>query len=294
MRLVLTLGALAVLGLAVWLWGFGGSGQVAQLAMEGQREAQTAMARGLRALRAKEPGALAALLAVCFGYGVFHAAGPGHGKLLIGGYGLGRRVALGRLSALALVSSIAQAATAVLLVYAGVWLLGWGRERMTLAAEQWFAPASHAAIAAIGLWLLLRGARRLLAVRDHHAHTDTCQSCGHAHGPSLEQAQAVHGLRDAALLVGAIALRPCTGALFLLVLTWRMEIGAAGILGAFAMGLGTATVTLVVAFASVTLREGALARLAGGPGTARALALLETLAGALVTVMAVQLLGVTL
>jgi nickel/cobalt exporter len=290
MRALALTGAALVLALAVWLWGFGGEAQVVQ----------QAMARGLRALRAGEPGALLALMGVCFAYGFFHAVGPGHGKLLIGGYGLGRRVALGRLSLLALVSSLAQSAAAVLLVYAGVWILGWSREQMTGAAEAVFEPASYAAIAAIGLWLVWRGGRKLWrdlrAARDahhhhHHAHDPaTCAQCGHAHGPSPEQAAQVHSLRDGLLLVGAIAIRPCTGALFLLILTWRMGIDAAGILGAFAMGLGTASVTLAVALASVTLREGALSRLASGPGAPRALAAIEAGAGILVTVLASQLL----
>jgi ABC-type nickel/cobalt efflux system permease component RcnA len=292
-RPVLSLAALALAALVIWLWGFGGAAQVSTWARAGQAETQQAMARLLRALRAGEPGALAGLMGLCFAYGFFHAAGPGHGKLLIGGYGMAARVSALRLSLLALASSFAQAAAAVLLVYAGIFVFDLTRQHITDLAEDIMAPASFAAIALVGLWLAIRGLRRWRQNRpapthDHHDHGTPCASCGHKHGPTLAEAEAVTGWRDAAALIGAVAIRPCTGALFLLILTWRMGLDLAGILGAFAMGLGTASVTLAVALASVTLREGALARLTTGD-TARALPLFEIAAGVIIAALSTHL-----
>ncbi|KNX42078.1 High-affinity nickel-transport protein [Roseovarius tolerans] len=291
-RPVLSLAALGLLALVIWLWGFGGAGAVSAWANAGQAETQQAMARLLRSLRAGDPGALTGLMALCFAYGFFHAAGPGHGKLLIGGYGMAARVSALRLSGLALASSLAQAASAVVLVYAGVFVFDLTRQRMTGLAEDIMAPASYAAIAAVGAWLALRGLRRLRAARVvRHDHDGTCSSCGHTHGPTADEAASVTGWRDALALIAAVAIRPCTGALFLLILTWRMGLEMAGILGTFAMGLGTASVTLAVALASVTLREGALARFAAGQGgaLARALPLLELAAGVVIAALSLQL-----
>lgn len=309
MRAPLAMMALGLLAaVAVWLWGMGGIITVERWAAAGQHDAQNAMAGLLRRLKAGDGAALAGLLGFCFAYGFFHAAGPGHGKVLIGGYGLGRRVPMGRLAGLAVASSLAQAATAVALVYAGVFLLDWSRERMVDTAEAWLAPLSYVLIGMVGLWLLLRGARKLWAQRGravvhghdhahaHHHHDDahdhgnsTCADCGHKHGPSIAEVAEVRSWRDALVLIGAVAVRPCTGALFLLILTWRMGIDAAGIAGAFVMGLGTASVTVLVAVVSVTARESTLAQIAGGPATARALSLIEIVAGLLVVLVAAQL-----
>lgn len=319
MRRLIWLPAATAAIVAVWLFGMGGAGRVAALAVEGQRVVQDAMAGALRTLRAGEPDALLTLWALCFGYGFFHAAGPGHGKIVIGGYGLGRRVPMVRLGMLAVASSIAQAATAIALVYSGIFLLGWSRETLQGLADTGLDTLSNALIAAIGFWLLWRGGRALWRFRSpnteagpgstpsdrivdlhglgaalsEHASSGSgavCETCGHAHGPTLDQAAAVHSLRDAVMVVGAIAARPCTGALFLLVLTWRLDLVWAGIGGAFIMAIGTATVTLLVAIISVSLRESALLQAASGKATLRILSALEVLAGALILTIALQLL----
>lgn len=298
-RTLIILGAVLGAGFAL-AWGLGALDGFTAWAAASQREAQNGLARAIRALRAGEAGALLALLTVCFAYGFFHAAGPGHGKVLIGGYGMAQRVRMLPLMAVAVASSLAQATTAVILVYAGVFVLGLTREAMVGLTEDIFAPMSYGAIGVIGLWLAWRGVRSFLRApprahhhdTHHHHHHDDC-GCGHAHGPDPAQVAALTGWRDTLVLIGGIAIRPCTGALFLLILCWRMGIDAAGIAGAYAMGLGTATITVAVAGMAVWAREGALTALAGGR-LARAAPLIELGAGLTVAVLSAIMLRAAL
>jgi nickel/cobalt transporter (NicO) family protein len=296
-RAVLILGLIIAAGLGL-LWVTGGFAALERSVEAAQREMQGTLAGAVRALRAGNPGALAALMAACFSYGFIHAAGPGHGKVLIAGYGVGRRVPLLRLSALAIASSLAQAGVAIALVLAGITALGWTREQMVGVTDDIMTPISYGAILLLGLWLVWRGAARLrrqaLVGHEHddHAHDHDHvhdEHCGHAHGPSLEQAAGVTGFRDALGLIAGIAIRPCTGALFLLILTWQMGIFASGVAGVLAMGIGTATVTVGVAVMAVWAREGALASLPGAR-IAQALPVMELAAGLVVALVAGQLL----
>jgi nickel/cobalt exporter len=161
MRRALTLGGPFLILLVGLLWLVGALDAVAPLVQDAQRATQDRLAAAIRALRSGQPGALVAFWAVCFGYGVLHAAGPGHGKMLIGGYGVARRVPLARLVGLALASSLAQAAVAVGLVYALVAVLGLTRLAVEGTAERWMTPFSHAMIAGLGLWLVWRGIKGL-------------------------------------------------------------------------------------------------------------------------------------
>ncbi|RID91456.1 hypothetical protein D2N39_12175 [Gemmobacter lutimaris] len=291
-RGVILFAALLALGLLA-LWLGGGFTALRLWALAGAREVQQQMAGAVRGIATGAPGALAGLLAVCFAYGFFHAAGPGHGKMLIGSYGMARRVSLIRLAVLALVSSLAQATVAVVLVYALMVGLGWARTQIEGVTQTVLAPVSHAMILGIGLWLVWRGVAhwRGQAHRHHdhhHSHGPDC-GCGHAHGPTPEQVAQLSGWRDAAALVAGIALRPCSGALFLLVLSWQMGIAAAGVAGVYAMGIGTATVTVAVAASAYFLREGAFEGLSGGR-LARAVPMIEIAVGLVVAIVSAGLL----
>lgn len=290
----LTLAGIGVAVLLGTLWLLGGFDSLARAALEAQRSMQAPLAGAVRAVQAGQPAAWAGLLAVCFGYGVLHAAGPGHGKFVIGGYGVARRVPVLRLSVVALAASLAQAGVAVALVYAGVLALGWTRERMVGLAEGTLAAASWAGIGAIGLWLLWRGGRGVLRQargQDHHHHHDhgAACDCGHAHAPSAAQVEQARGWRDTLALIGSVAIRPCSGALFLLILTFQMGIGAAGVAGAFAMGLGVAMVTIAVAGLAVWSREGVLAGL-GEARVWRLLPVIEMAGGAIIAALALGML----
>jgi nickel/cobalt transporter (NicO) family protein len=310
MRRILTIFGLVLALVGLGLWATGGLHPLQAVLTDAQRAAQASLAHAVRAIKAQNPGAMAGLLAVTFGYGVLHAAGPGHGKMLIGGYAMARRVRPLPVILLALAASLAQAAVAVILVYAAVTVLGWTRDAVVDASEQVMAPLGTAMIGLLGLWLMVRGLRHVsrhatapadqarVAVPSgipdlrstpshtasddpHHVHS---ADCGHAHGPTLDEIAEVTTFRDAALLIAGVAIRPCTGALFLLILTWQLGIGAAGVAGAFAMGIGTAAVTISAALLAVWAREGALASLARGR-VAQALPVLELGVGLLIVVV---------
>jgi ABC-type nickel/cobalt efflux system permease component RcnA len=163
-------------------------------------------------------------------------------------------------------------------------------------------------IAGLGLWLVWRGYRGVRAEHrgvwehhhhhdhhhhDHHTHDhdhhDHGPHCNHAHGPTVEQVERIGGWRDGLALVTGIALRPCSGALFVLVLTWQLGIALAGVAGAFVMGLGTAMVTVAAALLAVWAREGAFAGLGSG-GVAKAMPLVQLAVGAVIAVAAIGLL----
>ncbi|MFN3547700.1 MAG: nickel/cobalt transporter [Mesorhizobium sp.] len=141
-----------------------------------------ALTGALKAMR-EDGSKLWLLVGLSFAYGVFHAAGPGHGKAVISSYMLANEVALRRGVMLSFVSALLQGATAIIVVGLGFLVLRGTALSMTQAT--WFLEtASYALITAFGAWLLWRKLAPRLA---------RMAGRGPAHSLSAAAASANHG-----------------------------------------------------------------------------------------------------
>ncbi|MBO6901320.1 MAG: nickel/cobalt transporter [Rhizobiaceae bacterium] len=122
------------------------------------------------------------LVGLSFAYGVFHAAGPGHGKAVISSYMLANEVALKRGVVLSLLSALLQGLTAILVM--GAVFLALRGSSVSMTDATWFLElASYALITGFGLWLLWRkaGVRLVSRVRAKPAHSLSAASVAHDH-----------------------------------------------------------------------------------------------------------------
>jgi ABC-type nickel/cobalt efflux system permease component RcnA len=288
MRLIAVV--LAAAGL-LFLWQAGAFTAFGWWLMGLQRELQSILGAHVAALRAGEPGALATLVGFCALSGFLHAVGPGHGKVLVGAAAIATNATARRMAAIAVAGSVAQSLVAIVLIYGGFFLIGATARATVATSEAWALPAGHAAVAVVGAWIVIRGvgAWRRRSPERAHGHADGhggdhhgAHDCGHHHGPGAHEVAGARGLPGALLLVGAMAARPCTGAMMLLAIAWGMGVAGAGAAGVLAMGLGTALFTVAVAVLAVFGRAQALARLSVGGLGGRLVPALQVVAGILV------------
>ena len=128
-----------------------------------QQRFYRALAGALKSMR-DGGGGLWLLIGLSFAYGVFHAAGPGHGKAVISSYMIANEVALRRGIVLSFVSALLQGVSAIVLMGL-VYVVLAGTSLTMTDASRFLEIGSYALVTGFGAWLLWRKAgRRLLAL----------------------------------------------------------------------------------------------------------------------------------
>ncbi len=261
----------------------------------------------IRAAKA-DGSAVWSLLVISFAYGVFHAAGPGHGKMVISSYLVANEETARRGIALSFASALAQALVAIAIVGVGALLLN-ATARTMCGAERVIEIASYALIAAFGARLAWsKGGGLLRALKawreestpslmpalaeghahdhhyhehgharaahddrghDHHAHHHGHHShvhdehCGHSHGPQPSELAGPGGWARGLSAVLTVGVRPCSGAILVLVFALAQGLFWAGVAATLVMGLGTAITVAAIAIVAVSAK-GLAQRFASG------------------------------
>jgi nickel/cobalt transporter (NicO) family protein len=302
-----------------------------------QAEFYRLMSGTIRATKA-DGSAAYTLLGISFVYGIFHAAGPGHGKAVISSYLVANDETWRRGVVLSFASAILQAFTAVAIVGIAAILLGATAKAMGDAVRV-IEIISYAFIILIGLrllWVKGRAFVHLLRPNAHahaehahaasdshddhghdhnhehahghdhdhahghdhehghahdHDHDDEASAWGHAHAPEPQELAGRDWWKRGWSAIVAVGLRPCSGAIIVLVFALAQGLFWIGVASTFVMGLGTAITVACIATLAVGAR-GLAGRLAKAkPGTGMLLLRgVETAAAAVIIVFGVLLL----
>lgn len=260
------------------------------------------MVQAVKAIKTS-PSAAWFLIGLSFLYGVFHAAGPGHGKVVLSSYVLASNDTARTGVLISFAAAMVQAVSAIVLIGIAAIILNMTSIAITETTAV-FESGSYALVAALGVFLVWKKVvQPLIAILfspqfqptpahspaghghaavghemhshedDAHAHHDHSNHDhfhqGHdhcCHVAGADQAAAIASsatpFKDAVAAIVAVGLRPCSGALIVLVFALSQGIFWVGILSTFAMAFGTGIVVAALVVLSVTARETAV-RLAG-------------------------------
>ncbi|WP_313612086.1 nickel/cobalt transporter [Agrobacterium sp.] len=294
-----------------------------------QQSFYRALTGALKAMR-EDTWALTSLIGLSFAYGVFHAAGPGHGKAVISSYMIANETELRRGVLISLISALMQGIVAILLVGAAYLVLRGTSITMT-KATQTMEIASFAMIALFGAWLLVRKLRSILVrepvapvvaetvasstlstkgmgtglkfkgqqVFPDHQHSgagNVCSTCGHAHAPDPSMLSSKDfSLHEAWSAIIAVGLRPCSGAIIVMSFSLLNGLYLGGVLSVLAMSIGTAITVTILATLAVMAKDVAIRYAGSGTTRAMRVATVIEIAGALfVLLMGLALLGASL
>lgn len=250
----------------LWLWH--AWPQVMMKSVIWQRDVNQQMSGLLKAVAENPAQAGGALLLFSFVYGVLHALGPGHGKVVITTWLATHPSKLKSSIGLTLAASLLQGLVAIGLVVVVLTLLQLPARQLHLSSF-WLEKGSYALVGVLGLllcWRALKKLRALLrkpkftAFTPHHVHDQHC-GCGHQHMPDPKQLERDEDWRARLVIVLSMGMRPCSGAIMVLLFSKVIGVFGWGVASALAMAAGTSlTITslalLVHTFRTVAIKLG--------------------------------------
>ena len=210
-----------------------------------------------------------------FIYGVLHAVGPGHGKLAVGAYLMSHQARITQAVFLSLWAALVQAGSAIVLVGGFAWLFHARMHDLMSYAEK-LDLLSYAAMSAVGLWTLWSIITRRdccdevlkldlthsVADKDQSDHTEAylgqargMRRVGRRGAWRQPQNSSSWVVRQIVLTGLAVGIRPCVGAIFVLLAALANGIFMIGVLASLAMAAGVALTVLLVGLASVGINR---------------------------------------
>ena len=252
-----------------------GVAELARFSADYQRRIQQSLSTSLRDIKSGSGSlALWTLLAVCFGYGVVHTLGPGHGKAVVVAYFLDSKRPRAWIEGVFAGSWIAFTHTLAALLLAGglktfavVGLFGALREVRNVEI------VSYTLILLIGFWRLWAGISGHL---HEHAHGDGDHHHDHDHHHQHPAQRTLAGW----LLLTAAGIAPCAGALVVILLSLALGVLWAGVVGVIAIALGMAITLAAVGMASMVAH-----RLIIGDGRSREIGRFTAIAASLIVIV---------
>lgn len=226
-----------------------------------QKQLHQQMAGLLQQVKSDPHSVGLALVGFSLIYGVLHAVGPGHGKIVITTYLATHPSRLKSSLKLTLLASLVQGGVAIALVTVMLQIFKLS-SRQLHQSSFWLERGSFIIVMLLGALLCWRALKRGYRVwQQHqnstaftiqrisplpdHQHSAHC-GCGHQHMPSDEQLQAGADWRTQMTVVLAMGLRPCSGAILVLLFSKVIGVFGWGILSALAMAVGTSlTISLI-------------------------------------------------
>ena len=219
----------------------------------GQRQLNQALSRELRRLREGDVGRAALAVAwIAFLYGVLHAVGPGHGKLVLSSLFVARDVRLRTAIGISGLVSLLQAGSAIALVSVVSLVLGWGGFDV-LRNSRNVELVSYGLIVLIGLAML---GGSLCEIWDHRRR-------GQSHGDPTRLRSAGSVPLGLVLATGAT---PCASAVIILLFALGQGVFVVGVAAALVMAIGMGLTVSLVGLLAIAVRRGTVRAVGASSG----------------------------